>query len=94
MSNDYKEKYEELKKLSGALIDFIGKENCFFRDARGNNYNLTENEICPQYQDLKSHLKPSREDIADWLENFKGQSLFTNEYEHWFKLAVEELRRT
>ena len=46
------------------------------------------------YQDLKAALRPSREDIADYLDGYIPFSANpTDEYIKMFNYAIEELRK-
>lgn len=44
-------------------------------------------------EELRAALRPSREDIADWLEGTVNKNVSTVDYERYINLAAEELRK-
>jgi len=79
----------DIRENAMALIEYIGGGRCYVQNAAGNFQNLME--VCRPYEELKNSLRPSRSEIADYLE--KSIEEAKGGFYDYINYAIYELRK-
>ena len=89
---DLREKHEELKEKAKALIQMIKMQPSDV------NINFDVFRSQSSFKNLKAALRPSREEIADWIDHYNNYLLEEDDSERsnvskYLNYAIEELRK-